>query len=450
MNIPQSTEAEESVIGGILVYSRKFAEVAEIVEVQDFYQPALRSVFEAMLELDRAAKPIDAVTVAEQMRTLETIGRLTAFGGADYLPNLMAKVVAVENIAYHARIVRAKGERRRTIETLRELAAAGLGEDSDDEYRERVTRDLLAMLSKQSDSKGVPLKQVMKEACQAVEKRYDTRGTVTGISTGYQKLDGMLMGLQPGDLVLVAGRPSMGKSAWAFNVTLNAAFQGTAAMVFSLEMGRLSVGERMISADGPIEGMRLRSGRLERTDWVKLTNAATRLAALPVTIDDTGGLKIGDIRARARKWAAQNTGKRLVVVDYLQLIAGEQKRGGNREQEVASYSRGLKLLAKELEAPVVALCQLSRELERREDKRPMMSDLRESGSLEQDADVIAFVYRDEVYCDDCKNRRCNDPHRGKAEIIVAKQRNGPTGTVVLDWQPSYSRFVSEFETGVRQ
>jgi replicative DNA helicase len=319
---------------------------------------------------------------------------------------------------------------------LRELAAAGFADEDDDEYRDAVAAGVLKLLSVPRENRMVPLRTVIREAIATVEKRFESKSTVTGIATGYPELDGMLAGLQPGELVILAGRPSMGKSALAFNVAINAAlFASASVLVHSLEMSRGSVGERVLSSDSPVDGMRLRSGRLQTHDWVALTKSAGRLAALPVTIDDSGTLTIADIRARARRWAATTTGRRLVVVDYLQLVSGERVKGGNREQEISSISRGLKQLAKELECPVLALSQLSRALESRSDKRPIMSDLRESGAIEQDADVIAFVYRDEVYNPDSDDK-------GVAEVIVGKQRNGPIGTVRLHWQSQFSRFDS--------
>jgi replicative DNA helicase len=434
---PHSLEAEALVLGAALVHTPTLAAVMPLVSPEEFYHPAHQAIFEAMAGLVNASKPVDAVAVLEAMRDRDTAKTLAHLDGGDYLTKLMDGVVTVENVAYHAGIVRSKARRRKCAHVLRELAAAGFGDASDEEYRERVAAGVLDILTEQADPRAMSLRKVIREVLTTVEKRYDNRSSVTGIPTGYPDLDDMLSGLQPGELIIVAGRPSMGKSALAFNLVVQSAQQAkTAALVFSVEMSRTSVAERMLSADGPVEGMRLRSGRLGQADWLHLTNAASRLVDLAIVLDDSGAVSIADIRARSRAWAvgeAKAATNRLVVVDYLQLVAGERVKNGNREQEVASISRGLKQLAKELRCPVVALSQLSRSLESRSDKRPTLSDLRESGALEQDADVIAFVYRDEVYHEDSKDR-------GVAEIIVAKQRNGPTGTVKLSWHRQFSRF----------
>jgi replicative DNA helicase len=432
--LPHSLEAEETVLGAILLSPAKLVEAAAYVSPADFYHPQYAAVFEAMQELANKQRPIDCVTVAEEVKANER-------NQPDLLRLFEGYVVS--NVDYHAKTIRAKAERRRAILALRELAALGMSEIVDEAtWREELAGGVLKLLTPPAEKREAILKTVLREVVATVEKRYESRNEVTGIPTGYPEIDGLLAGLQPGELVIVAGRPSMGKSALAFNAVTNAALKASvSALVFSLEMSRTSVGERMISGDGSIDGMRLRSGRLQTADWLALNRSASKLAPLPVTIDDSGTLTIADVRARARRWAVSNTGRRLVVVDYLQLLAGEQKKGGNREQEISSISRGLKQLAKELEAPVIALSQLNRSVESRSDRRPALSDLRESGSLEQDADVVAFVHRDEYYCEDCKNRRnCTEGHAGIADVIIAKQRNGPTGTVKLKWESRFSRF----------
>jgi replicative DNA helicase len=452
---PHSQEAEESVIGGILVHPRKFNDVAEFLVADDFYHPALRAIYEAMIELDAASKPIDSLTVAEQMRALETFEKLRAFNGADFLTELMSKVVTAENIGYHARIIRGKATARRLVEACREISARGYGEYGDvDEYIDAAEREIFAIASRSQKQSFEPIKPVLYTTIKALERRYERKQAVTGVPTGYHKLDTMTAGMQPGDLVIIAARPSMGKTSFVMNMVLNAAMTKVKAedgkerhpfpaLVFSLEMSKESLCERLLCSEARVDSMKLRGGFLETKDWIRITTAAGKLAEAPILIDDSGSPTLLEIRAKARRWRSDQNmfyggteQMGCIVIDYLQLVQGRATKDDNRQREISEISRGLKALAKELRVPVIALSQLNRSLESRADKRPMLSDLRESGAIEQDADVIAFIYRDEVYSKD----ECKDEDKGVAEIIIGKQRNGPTGHVRLAFLNMYTRF----------
>jgi replicative DNA helicase len=451
---PHNLEAEESVIGGVLVHQRKLSDVLAVVRPDDFYHPALRAIYEAMISLDGDSKPVDSLTVVEQMRALETFDKLRAFKGAEYLLDLMQKVVTVENIGYHARIVRSKARRRRMFDSYRELAAAACQDSDDDEYFAEAERQMLAIGSEPDDDELRPrtFTEVMHEYVELLEQRYKLRnetgqGIITGVATGYGELDRALCGLQETDLVLVAGRPSMGKSSFAMNVAVTASLVETPTLVFSLEMNRQQLAERALSGEAKVDSQRLRHGDLEAKHWVRLVQAAGRLADHPLKVLDRGSVTLAQIRSVARAWRMQHPvddkgkrGKALVILDYLQLVSvGKEERGRrnrSREQEVSEISCGLKQLAKDLRCPVVALSQLNRSLESRPDKRPMLSDLRDSGSLEQDADVVMFVYRDEVY----SKEECRPEDKGVAEIIVRKQRMGPLATVRLTFLDAFTRF----------
>jgi replicative DNA helicase len=452
---PHSLEAEESVVGGTLVHPRKFNDVAEFLTPDDFYHPALRAIYEAMIELDASSKPIDSLTVVEQMRALETFDKLRAFNGADYLTELMAKVVTVENITYHARIIRGKATARRLVEACREISAKGYGEYGDvDEYIDTAEREIFQIAQRSQKQSYEPIKTVLYTTIKNLEKRYEQKKAVTGVPTGYHKLDSMTAGMQPGDLIIIAARPSMGKTSFVMNMVLNAAMTKQKmedgkerhpfpALVFSLEMSKESLCERLLCSEARVDSMKLRGGFLETKDWIRITTAAGKLAEAPILIDDSGSPTLLEIRAKARRWRsdqnlffAGHEQMGVLVIDYLQLIQGRASKDDNRQKEIAEISRGLKGLAKELRCPVIALSQLNRSLESRADKRPMMSDLRESGAIEQDADVIAFIYRDEVYSKD----ECKEEDKGVAEIIIGKQRNGPTGTARLAFLNMYTRF----------
>ena len=440
--LPWSQEAEMSVVGGILLHPAAFVQVADVVQAEDFYHPAHAAIYTAMIELDEASKPIDAITVGEQMRATDTFHKLRAMNGEGYFAELTSAVVTIENISFHARIVHGKATVRRLIETAQEIAAHGYGEYGDvEEFIDTAERSIFEIAQRSQRSSYEAIQKILGRAIKAIEKRYDRKQAITGVPSGYHKLDAMTSGFQPSDLIIIAARPSMGKTSLVMNAVQNAAIEfGVPALVFSLEMSKESLVERLLCSESRVDSTRLRGGFLEQRDWINLTKAASRISEASISIDDSGAPTLLDIRAKARRWRGDPSVFKspdqhgMIVLDYLQLIHGRPAgREQNREREISEISRGLKSLAKELRVPVIALSQLNRAVESRADKRPMMSDLRESGAIEQDADVIAFIYRDEVY-----NKET--PDTGVAEVIIGKQRNGPTGSVRLKFLSEYTRF----------
>lgn len=456
--LPHNIEAEQAVIGGILFNGKSFPVVAELLEPIDFYMDPLRAVFEAMVHLDDQSRPIDMISVAEQMKQDATFGKLRAYNGEAYLADLATQVATTENISYHAQMVRDKAVARRLVEGAAEVVEKGYTEYADvKEYIDQAQRIIFEATNRTNRPGFESIRKVLREAIKNLEHRYHMKDAITGVPTGYSKLDAMTTGLQPGELIIIAARPSMGKTAFALNCAYNAAVHHKIpALVFSLEMSKESLAERLICSEAKIDSQRLRSGFMTNQDWLNITKASGFVAESPLWIDDSGSPTLMEIRSKARRWrndptvfppATFETDKEgqfsiaarrkmgVIVVDYLQLIQGraQQSRDNNREREISEISRGLKALAKELSVPVVALSQLNRSVESRADKRPMASDLRESGAIEQDADVICFIYRDEVY-----NKE--SPEKGVAELIIGKQRNGPTGTVKLAFLNQYTKF----------
>jgi len=442
--LPYSHESEVSVLGGVLLYAKAFSQVSDVVVPEDFHHPLHRAIYKAFIELDAASKPIDQITVAEQMRANDSYTELKAFNGEAYFSELTSAVVTVENIAFHARIVQGKATARRLIEASQEIAAKGYGDYGDvDEFVDEAERAVFEIAQRAQRSSYHPVKKILGSTVKALESRYDRKQAITGVPSGYHKLDALTAGFQPADLVIIAARPSMGKTSLVMNTAQNAAIEfGVPVLVFSLEMSKESLVERMVCCEARVDATRLRCGMLEQRDWINITRAASRISEAPIWIDDSGSPTLLEIRARSRRWRSDpdiftvDRQQGMIVVDYLQLIHGRQaegKREQNREREISEISRGLKALAKELRVPILALSQLNRGVESRADKRPQLSDLRESGAIEQDADVIAFIYRDEVYDKE-------SPDKGVAEIIIGKQRNGPTGTVKLAFLNAYTRF----------
>ena len=429
---PQNIEAEQCVLGGILIEAGALLKVIEILEPDDFYKESHAIIYSAIIDLFERNEPQDLVSVHNELKRR---GQLEAAGGPLYLAELTETVPVASNIDYYAKIVRDKAILRRLIQKSSDIASMCYqeSEDVDDilKYAESAVFELSQAKIKQSFHK---LKDVLKDSIQKVEDLYEKRELVTGVPSGFKDLDKLTAGFQPSDLIIIAGRPSMGKTAFALNIAQHAAVDNNIpTAIFSLEMSKEQLALRMLCSEAMVDAHKVRTGFLSRDDWPKLINAAGNLSKAPLFIDDTPALSVLEMRAKARRLKSdQNIG--LVIVDYLQLMQG---RSGTerREQEISEISRSLKAMAKELNVPVIALSQLNRKVEDRPNKRPQMADLRESGAIEQDADVIAFIYRDEVY-----NRDENNPKRGKAEIIVAKQRNGPTGTVVLAFVGKYSTF----------
>jgi len=439
---PSAIESEAQLVGGILVHPRILPEVIAEVTPPEFCHPALRVIFEAIVALDSDSQPIDAVSVANRMRGDGTFDRLNAAGGDEYLTDLMCKVVTVENHAYHARIVRSKARRRRYAELTDELRVLAYDADTgDDEFFSQVDAALLDLqrgdVVKQQARHVNPL---LNESIRDIERRYENRHNpaALGITTAFSELDRTTTGLHPGELWIIAARPSMGKSAFAGNMAVAQSARGFPGLVFSLEMSNLSLVERMLACEGRVDAQSMRSGHLTGDDWKAISRTGDVLARRPLWVDDEGTLDIIGIRSRARRWRLTEGASGspcVVIVDYLQLVSAQSRRGElDREREIAAVSRGLKALAKEINGAVVALAQLNRKCEERSNKRPILSDLRDSGQIEQDADVIAFLYRDEVY-----EPKTQD--KGICEVIIAKQRNGPIGTTRLGWQPRFGRFV---------
>jgi replicative DNA helicase len=429
---PQDLDAERSVLGAMLLEKEALNEVFQSLHPDDFYRSAHSRIFEAMMGLYERSEPVDEITLTAELRHL---GFLENVGGAAYVASLTERVPTAANVSHYSQIVRNHSISRKLIHAATTIAGSGYEPGvSIDALLDQAESKIFEITSSRTQQDFFPLKTVVKEAFKRIEKLYEQKSAVTGVPTGFTDLDKLTSGFQPGDLIVVAGRPSMGKTALALNIAQYAAQSAKVpSAVFSLEMGREQLVMRMLCCEARIDAQRMRGGFLKDTDWPKLAQAAGTLAEAPLYIDDTGALGIFEMRAKARRLQAEK-GLGLIVIDYLQLMHGPAAKEG-REREIADISRGLKALAKELSVPVMALSQLNRSLESRQDKRPMLSDLRESGAIEQDADVIAFVYRDEYYNEE-------SPDKGIAEIILGKQRNGPTGTVRLAFINEHTRFAN--------
>ena len=430
---PQSIEAERSVIGALLISSDSWDGVAEVVAAADFYSPAHRAIFRQIALLVDRGEPVDVVTVSD--RLLAT-GELDAAGGHTYLAELAEQTPTASNVRAYAKAVRERSVLRQLINAAQDIASAGFNPEgrSSEELVDDAER-LIMQISESGQKAGCPqgMEGLLKGAIDRIEELYNTGGDITGLTTGFIDLDRMTSGLQPSDLVIVAGRPSMGKTSFAMNLVENAALASDRPlMVFSMEMPAEQLVIRMLSSLGRIDQSRVRTGKLEQDDWPKLASATEKLKGTQVFIDDTPALTPTELRSRVRKLVREQGDLGMIMVDYLQLmrVAGS---GEGRTAEISEISRSLKAIAKEFKCPVVALSQLNRSLEQRPNKRPVNSDLRESGAIEQDADVIMFIYRDEVYNED-------SPDKGVAEIIIGKQRNGPIGSCRLSFQGQFTRF----------
>ncbi len=431
---PQSIEAEQCVLGGILIEDGALLKVIEILTPDDFYREVHAIIYRAIIQLFERNEPQDLVTVHN---ILKSRGELEAIGGAAYLAELAETVPVAANIVHYAKIVKNKSVLRRLIQKASDIVTMCYEEAGDvDETLEAAEAAIFELTESKINQAFQPIKTVLKQSIKRVEELYERKELITGVPTGFTELDKMTAGLQPSDLIIIAGRPSMGKTALALNMAQYAAIHHEIPVaVFSLEMSRDQLALRMLCSEAKVDAQRVRTGFLSEQDWPKLINAAGLLSEAPIFIDDTPAVSAMEMRAKARRLKSEhNLG--LILVDYLQLMQGKG-HGERREQEISEISRSLKAMAKELNVPVVALSQLNRKVEDRPNKRPQMSDLRESGAIEQDADVIAFIYRDEVY-----NRAEDNPNKGIAEIIVGKQRNGPTGTVKLAFVAKYSTFAN--------
>ena len=427
---PQNLEAETSVLGAVLLENEALNRVLEILKEDDFYRNAHRRIFSAILHLYEHSEPVDLITLSE---VLKTRGELEDVGGVEYLNSLVNGVPTAANISYYAKIIKEKAILRKLINRATEIVSQSYSNSGDvDEFIDQAERTIFEISEDRVRPSFYPIKDLIKSSFKTIERLYEKRQLITGVPTGFQRLDELTSGLQPSDLIIIAGRPSMGKTALALNIAQNASVQAAIpAAIFSLEMSKEQLALRMLCSEAKVDAHRLRGGFLSEADWPKLTRAAGSLSEAPLFIDDTPGLSALEMRAKTRRLKIEhNLG--LVIVDYLQLMRGRAS-ADSREQEISDISRSLKALAKELAIPVIALSQLNRRVEERGDKRPQLSDLRESGAIEQDADVILFLYREEVY-----NK--SEENRGKAEIIIGKQRNGPTDKVDLAFLDKYTRF----------
>jgi replicative DNA helicase len=435
---PHSVEAEQSVLGGVLLDTSAWDKIADLIAESDFYRFEHRLIFRSIARLTEQAKPVDVITVAE---ALESTNELDKAGGLAYLGSLAQNVPSAANIRRYAEIVRERAVMRKLVEVGNDIAASAYnpaGRDAGqllDEAESRVFE--IAEAGERGRNGFVAIPPLLTQVVERIETLYgrENQSAVTGIATGFTDLDDKTSGLQPGDLIIVAGRPSMGKTAFSINIAENVALDSNKPVaIFSMEMGGAQLAMRMIGSVGRLNQHNLRTGRLQDDDWSRMTHALGRLNDAPIFIDETAGLNSLELRSRARRLHRQNNGLGLIVIDYLQLMtAPSNKASENRATEISDISRSLKALAKELQVPVIALSQLNRGLEQRPNKRPVMSDLRESGAIEQDADLILFIYRDEVYNPDTQ-------HKGMAEIIIGKQRNGPIGMVPMVFRGEYTRF----------
>jgi replicative DNA helicase len=439
---PQNLEAEISVLGAILQEQEALLKCLETLRAADFYKEAHRKIFSACEELFRKSEPVDLVTLGHELSRRK---QLEEVGGGAYLASLVDQVPTAAHAANHAQIVKDKAILRSLAEKGTAVVGRAYADKEDvDKLLDWAEQQIFEISQAKISRSFLSLRQLMKSTVQYIEKLYERKAHVTGIPTGYSKLDEMTAGLQPSDLIVIAGRPSMGKSSFSLNIAERTALaEGTKVGIFSLEMSTDLVVQRFLCSLARLDSSKLRTGRLADADWPRLTTCAGRLSEAPIFIDDTPAISLLEMRAKARRLKAEH-GLDLVIVDYLQLVSG-RVRAENRQQEISEISRGLKAMAKELNVPVIALSQLSRAVEAREDKRPQLSDLRESGAIEQDADVVIFLYRPAFYArkDRAKQLEDDEAEDNTAEVIIGKQRNGPTGTVHLAFRREYARFEEQ-------
>ena len=430
---PHNHEAEQSVIGAIFLDQTALITASEILIAEDFYRISHQKIFQTMLYLSDHGKPIDLVTVTEELSSKK---ELEDVGGLSYLTELANAVPTAANVGHYAKIVEEKSILRRLIRVATGILEDGYSrEDEVEALLSEAEKKVMEVSNRKNAGDFKHIKDVLVNTYDNIEQLQNRKGDVTGIPTGFKDLDRMTAGFQRNDLIIVAARPSVGKTAFALNIAQNVAIRaGENVAIFSLEMGAEQLVMRLLCAEGNIDAQALRTGALSTEDWGKLTMAMGSLSNSGIFIDDTPGVRVSELRAKCRR-LAQEHGLGMILIDYLQLIQGSGKPGENRQQEVSEISRSLKALARELKVPVIALSQLSRGVEQRQDKRPMMSDIRESGSIEQDADIVAFLYRDDYYDKESENKNM-------IEIIIAKQRNGPTGTVTLAFKKEFNKFIN--------
>ncbi len=430
--LPHSIEAEQSVIGAMLMDKEAIVIAAEVITGEDFYGRQYGVLFEAMMELHDAGKPVDIVTLQNKLKEKDVPPEVASL---EFIRDLLTVLPTSANIKYYANIVAEKSLLRRLIKLNETIAnACYLGKESTETILEDTEKQVFQLLQKRNAGVLVPIREIVINALDRIELASRTHGSVTGIPTGFLDLDYKTAGMQPSDLILIAARPSMGKTALALNIAQYIAFkENEAVAVFSLEMSKEQLVNRLFSLESNINSQHIRTGSLSDLEWEKLIESAGVIGKSKLIIDDTPAISVSDLRAKCRKYKLEY-GLKMIIIDYLQLMTGGG-RADSRQQEISDISRSLKSLARELDIPIIALSQLSRAVEQRPDHRPMLSDLRESGAIEQDADVVMFIYRDDYYNKDTEKK-------GIAEIIIAKQRNGPIGTVELVWLPDYTKFAN--------
>jgi len=431
--LPHSIEAEQSVIGSMLMDKDAVIVALDMISGEDFYSKQYSILYETMLELFNEGKEMDLVVIQDRLREKNVSPELSSLG---FIKEIITTVPTSANIKYYATIVKEKSTLRKLIKLNEDIAnSCYVGNDSLEEILARTEKDLFELLQSRTAKDIRPIEDIAKNVLYRIEAASRTREIVTGIPTGFIDLDYKTSGLQPSDLVLIAARPSMGKTAFVLNMVQHIAMKKELpCMIFSLEMSSEQLVQRMLAMETGIDSQKLRTGNLTDNDWDPLIRGVVDVSDSKIIIDDTPGISVGELRSKCRK-VKLDRGLSIVIIDYLQLMTGSSKRSENRQQEISEISRSLKALAREMEAPVVALSQLSRACETRPDHRPMLSDLRESGAIEQDADIVMFLYRDDYYHKDTE-------HPNEAEVIIAKQRNGPIGTVNLMWKPETTRFVN--------
>ena len=430
---PHDLEAEQAVIGSMLTDKDAVISALEVLKEEDFYREDNRIIFSAMYNLYNRAEPIDIITVKSE---LETLGKFEKVGGYEYLTELPEKVPTTANALKYIKIVEEKSTLRSLIKTANEIIDLGYDPTEDvDDIMDNAEKKIFDIMQDKNQKGYLPLKDVLVESFNKLEELYNRKQYITGVPTGFSELDYKTAGFHNSDLILIAARPAMGKTAFALNIATNAAVRANVPVaIFSLEMSKEQLVNRILCSEAMVDSNKVRTGKLEENDWTKLAGAIGPLSEAEVYIDDTPGISVTEIRTKCRKLKLEkNIG--MVVIDYLQLVQGSNRRNGSREQEISEISRSLKILAKEIGVPVVALSQLSRAAEQRTDHRPMLSDLGESGAIEQDADIVMFLYRDDYYNKESEKKDI-------AEVIIAKHRGGSTGTIELLWLGNYTKFVN--------
>ncbi len=430
---PHDTEAEQAVLGSMLTDQDAVLDAIEVLKPEDFYREDNKYIYEAILNLYNKAEPIDIITVKSELISMK---KFEVVGGFEYLGVLPDKVPLVANAERYIKIVEEKSLLRQLIKASNELIDLGYAQNEDVEViMDQAEKKIFDIMQGKNQRGFSVIKDVLIESFAEIEKLYNQKEPITGVPTGFADLDYKTAGLHNSDLILIAARPAMGKSAFALNIAANAAINAKVPVVlFNLEMSKSQLVNRMLCSEAMVDSNKIRTGKIEEEDWTKLATALGPLSEAPIYIDDTAGISVAEIRAKCRKLKLEkNIG--LIVIDYLQLIQGSGKRNSSREQEISEISRSLKIMAKELDVPVIALSQLSRAAEQRQDHRPMLSDLRESGAIEQDADIVMFLYRDDYYNPDSEKKNI-------AEVILAKHRSGSTGTIELLWMGNYTKFAN--------